>query len=250
MPHLRVVRHDRSGGQSRRGAFAACAPPARRSFCTLDGDGQNPPEELPKLRPPCWPTATGQIGLVAGQRVDRQDTWSKKCGVEVRQRPARLDPEGRHPRYRLRAEGVPARGVSGRCPISITCTAICRRCLRAMAGRWRMSMSATAARRGAVELFQPATRAGRRSSIWSGWPGCCGGARRRGRCRTAQTPNDAGTAAQIRRGQSDRCGLAGRRACWGSCAFTARFIVQWIASERAGRSVMPVAFWYLSISAG
>jgi lipid-A-disaccharide synthase-like uncharacterized protein len=29
--------------------------------------------------------------------------------------------------------------------------------------------------------------------------------------------------------------------------FTGRFIVQWIASERSGRSVIPVAFWYLSI---
>lgn len=32
--------------------------------------------------------------------------------------------------------------------------------------------------------------------------------------------------------------------------FTARFLVQWIASERAGRSVVPVAFWFLSIGGG
>jgi lipid-A-disaccharide synthase-like uncharacterized protein len=32
--------------------------------------------------------------------------------------------------------------------------------------------------------------------------------------------------------------------------FTARFIVQWIASERAGRSVVPVAFWWFSIGGG
>jgi lipid-A-disaccharide synthase-like uncharacterized protein len=36
----------------------------------------------------------------------------------------------------------------------------------------------------------------------------------------------------------------------GQLAFTARFIVQWIASERAKASVMPVAFWYLSIVGG
>lgn len=36
----------------------------------------------------------------------------------------------------------------------------------------------------------------------------------------------------------------------GQLAFTARFIVQWIASEKAGRSIMPVAFWYLSIIGG
>jgi lipid-A-disaccharide synthase-like uncharacterized protein len=33
----------------------------------------------------------------------------------------------------------------------------------------------------------------------------------------------------------------------GQALFFSRFLVQWIASERAGRSVMPVAFWYFSI---
>jgi len=32
--------------------------------------------------------------------------------------------------------------------------------------------------------------------------------------------------------------------------FGARFIVQWIASEKAEKSVIPVAFWFLSISGG
>ena len=32
--------------------------------------------------------------------------------------------------------------------------------------------------------------------------------------------------------------------------FTARFMVQWIASEREGRSVIPVSFWLLSIAGG
>lgn len=31
-------------------------------------------------------------------------------------------------------------------------------------------------------------------------------------------------------------------------AFTGRFLVQWITSERKGRSVVPRAFWYLSLS--
>jgi len=30
--------------------------------------------------------------------------------------------------------------------------------------------------------------------------------------------------------------------------FTGRFLVQWIASERQGRSVVPVSFWYLSVA--
>lgn len=32
--------------------------------------------------------------------------------------------------------------------------------------------------------------------------------------------------------------------------FAMRFVVQWIASERAGRSVMPTAFWFFSIAGG
>ena len=36
----------------------------------------------------------------------------------------------------------------------------------------------------------------------------------------------------------------------GQLLFTARFLVQWIASERARRSVVPIAFWYFSIGGG
>lgn len=32
--------------------------------------------------------------------------------------------------------------------------------------------------------------------------------------------------------------------------FTARFVVQWIASEQQGRSVIPLAFWFFSIAGG
>jgi lipid-A-disaccharide synthase-like uncharacterized protein len=32
--------------------------------------------------------------------------------------------------------------------------------------------------------------------------------------------------------------------------FTMRFLVQWLASERVGRSVIPVAFWWFSIGGG
>ncbi|KMO43681.1 membrane protein [Methylobacterium tarhaniae] len=33
----------------------------------------------------------------------------------------------------------------------------------------------------------------------------------------------------------------------GQGLFTARFLVQWVASERAGRSVIPLSFWFLSL---
>ncbi len=35
---------------------------------------------------------------------------------------------------------------------------------------------------------------------------------------------------------------------FGQFLFFTRFIIQWIASERKGESVIPVAFWYFSIS--
>lgn len=76
-PHLRLIRHDRAGGQSagvHSGVSAARAP-----IClTLDGDGQNPPEELPKLAAPLLAPGSEAVGLVAGQRVGRQDTAAKK----------------------------------------------------------------------------------------------------------------------------------------------------------------------------
>ena len=36
----------------------------------------------------------------------------------------------------------------------------------------------------------------------------------------------------------------------GQAIFTARFLVQWVASERKRTSVVPVAFWWLSLAGG
>lgn len=36
----------------------------------------------------------------------------------------------------------------------------------------------------------------------------------------------------------------------GQAMFFSRFLVQWVASERAGRSVVPVSFWFLSLLGG
>ena len=32
--------------------------------------------------------------------------------------------------------------------------------------------------------------------------------------------------------------------------FSMRFLVQWVASERLGRSIVPLAFWYFSVLGG
>lgn len=85
-PWLRLLRHPRSGGQSagvHSGALAARAP----VLATLDGDGQNPPSELPKLLAPLIGSgADPGLVLVAGQRVGRQDTASKRLASRAANR--------------------------------------------------------------------------------------------------------------------------------------------------------------------
>jgi len=50
--------------------------------------------------------------------------------------------------------------------------------------------------------------------------------------------------------------LAARDLIWltigllGQAMFSARWIVQWLASEKGGRSIMPEVFWYLSFVGG
>ena len=36
----------------------------------------------------------------------------------------------------------------------------------------------------------------------------------------------------------------------GQALFFSRFLVQWVASEKKGRSVVPLSFWYLSLGGG
>jgi dolichol-phosphate mannosyltransferase len=80
------VRHAQTCGQSaalRSGIIAARAP----LICTIDGDGQNPPAEIPKLLAPLF----GHLprpgpGLVAGQRRGRQDDASRKLASRLANR--------------------------------------------------------------------------------------------------------------------------------------------------------------------
>lgn len=37
---------------------------------------------------------------------------------------------------------------------------------------------------------------------------------------------------------------------FGQALFSARFIIQWLASEKLRRSVVPVSFWYFSLIGG
>lgn len=82
IPSVRLLCHPRSAGQS--AAVHSGVLAARGGVvCTLDGDGQNPPSELPKLWGPLLHDDSGRIGLVAGQRINRKDTLSKRLGSRM-----------------------------------------------------------------------------------------------------------------------------------------------------------------------
>lgn len=92
-PELRVIRHLSNAGQStavRNGVKAARGA----WIATLDGDGQNDPADIPKLLAQ-RDTATPDIKLFAGWRVNRQDSgskrWASKWANAIRARMLRDD---------------------------------------------------------------------------------------------------------------------------------------------------------------
>ena len=80
-PHLRVLTHKQSCGQSaavRSGVHAASAA----IIVTIDGDGQNDPAYIPALVE-ALEKGGASTGLAAGQRVGRKDTGFKKMQSRI-----------------------------------------------------------------------------------------------------------------------------------------------------------------------
>lgn len=76
LPALRVLSHGSNAGQSRAvrsGVLAARAP----IVVTLDGDGQNPPADAPRLVD-LLAASPASVALVGGVRAKRQDTEAKR----------------------------------------------------------------------------------------------------------------------------------------------------------------------------
>lgn len=81
IPELRILRHRANAGQSRAirsGVLAARAP----IVVTLDGDGQNDPADAPALAD-ALARGGPDLGMVAGRRVKRQDSWAKKLASRI-----------------------------------------------------------------------------------------------------------------------------------------------------------------------
>jgi glycosyltransferase involved in cell wall biosynthesis len=78
-PHLRPLAHPASCGQSA-AVFTGIRAAAGTFVVTLDGDGQNDPKFIPEL---LAGFTDPSIGLVAGQRVGRKASWSKRWGSRI-----------------------------------------------------------------------------------------------------------------------------------------------------------------------
>jgi dolichol-phosphate mannosyltransferase len=84
-PHLRLLRHTRSCGQS--AAIRSGVRAARAAWiATLDGDGQNDPADIPKLWRIGLTAPEAPSLLIAGYREIRQDSWSKRFASQVANR--------------------------------------------------------------------------------------------------------------------------------------------------------------------
>jgi dolichol-phosphate mannosyltransferase len=88
LPALRVLSHGQNAGQSRAVRTGVLA--ARGAIVvTLDGDGQNPPADAPKLAD-LLATSPSSVALVGGVRAKRQDTgakrWASRWANRIRKR--------------------------------------------------------------------------------------------------------------------------------------------------------------------
>jgi dolichol-phosphate mannosyltransferase len=81
LPTLRVLVHGRNLGKS--AALRTGIRAARHGIVvTMDGDGQNDPADIHTMIAP-FAVAGPELGIVAGQRIKREDTWAKRVASKV-----------------------------------------------------------------------------------------------------------------------------------------------------------------------
>ena len=249
-PWLRQIRHAQSCGQSaavRTGVAAAHGA----IVATIDGDGQNDPAFIPALIAVLEDGAP-RVGLVAGQRVGRKATGFKKLQSRIANavRSAVLKDGTRDTGCGLKAF---RRDVF----LALPYFDGLHRFLPALVRRDGFDIGYVDVvdrprLHGVVELRLLGPALGRHS---------------RSRRRVVADPaQEARSAIQgdhpcsliCRTRSAPICRTSSsRRLDWwvllgfvAQVLFTMRFLVQWIASERAGHSVIPMAFWIFSIVGG
>jgi dolichol-phosphate mannosyltransferase len=85
LPQLRVVQHGRNMGQSR-GVRTGVRAARGDIIVVLDGDGQNDPADIPRLLAEFRNADANRVGLVQGQRAQRQDSLQKKVASRLANR--------------------------------------------------------------------------------------------------------------------------------------------------------------------
>ncbi len=228
------------------GRAGPCAPAVRAArgsiIVTLDGDGQNDPADIPKLLEVMRADTTGRVGMVSGVRVRRNDDANKRFASDF---------ANRFRRWLLHDGAVdsgcglkvfPARGLSGaalfrqHAPLSH----------RAGPARGAYEVKFVDVNHRAREHGKSNTTisAGR----WSASSMCSACA---GYSTAIAAPSRPGRSRCKPSLPGSRPTMSGRVIGYGGQGlFAARFIVQWFESEKEGRSVIPVAFWYCSVGGG
>jgi len=85
LPQLRVIQHGRNMGQSR-GVRTGVRAARGDIIVVLDGDGQNDPADIPRLLAELRSADSARVGLVQGQRAQRQDSMKKKVASRLANR--------------------------------------------------------------------------------------------------------------------------------------------------------------------
>lgn len=81
-PRLRLIRHALCSGQS--AAIRSGVQAARHDWvATLDGDGQNPPDQIRALIARLASASAARVGLVQGQRLKRKDVASRQLASRL-----------------------------------------------------------------------------------------------------------------------------------------------------------------------
>ena len=75
--HVRGLRHQRNAGQSA-AVWTGIQATTSLILCTLDGDLQNDPADLPAMI-----AELGKVDFVSGMRLNRQDTWVRKVSSKI-----------------------------------------------------------------------------------------------------------------------------------------------------------------------
>src|SRR5262245_42935325 len=75
--HIRGLRHQRNAGQSA-AVWTGIQGTSSPILCTLDGDLQNDPADLPAMI-----AELARVDFVSGMRLNRQDTWLRKVSSKI-----------------------------------------------------------------------------------------------------------------------------------------------------------------------